>query len=99
MITNQSTEQSYMQWLEKRQRDRASGVGSNVAEYLWAARKRRQAQRALSEIDPGAAQYAQNVSEADAWGVYLEHGLVTREELERARELPGNTLWNYSGQG
>jgi hypothetical protein len=56
-------------------------------------------QDALAEIDRRAAREARNVSEANAFGIFLRHGLITQEQFERARDRPGNTLWNYSGQG
>jgi hypothetical protein len=56
-------------------------------------------QDALAEIDQGAAREAMNVSEANAFRTFLRHGLITQEQFERARDRPGNTLWNYSGQG
>ncbi len=56
-------------------------------------------EEALAEIDQGAAREAMNVSEANAFRIFLRHGLITQEQFERARDRPGNTLWNYSGQG
>jgi hypothetical protein len=103
MFARSPEQLSYIEWLEegyqKLQRDRVSGVRSSSYEHDWASRRSREAQLALREIDPGEAQYAQNVSEATAWGVYLRYGLVTKKEFDRARDRPGNALWNYSGQG
>lgn len=52
---------------------------------------------ALAKIDTGAAREASNVSEKTAFGIFLHHGLITREQYNRARDRPGNTMWDYAG--
>jgi hypothetical protein len=61
--------------------------------------KRERLQEELRRIDAGMAREASNVSEVNAFRIFLRHELITQEEFERARDRPGNTLWNYSGQG
>jgi hypothetical protein len=59
--------------------------------------RRLELEEALAKIDRGAAREASNVSEKTAFGIFLQHGLITREQYDRARDRPGNTMWDYAG--
>jgi hypothetical protein len=50
----------------------------------------------LREIDPTLAAMAANSSEAVAWRLFHEHGLVNSEEYEQAQASAGR-CWTYTG--
>lgn len=54
-------------------------------------------ERELCALDEASGRCAMNSSEATAFGLFLRHGLITREQYEEVEEAASPQMWLYAG--